>query len=984
MRTLFTCLLLAAACTTPSLAQTTTSCQQTKTFLKHYGRTALTDWGLTLCPAQDGHMYAAGLSADSTFIMKLNSSGTVIWTRTFLPVALNRTYISALIEDSEGMLAGAGTVGEGDNGRQGYAFRYDPVADTLLWSKLMPQGNQHTNDMLEKSPGGNYLLGTNPRFALNVDDAQLWELNRLTGTLVGGLTKRYNLGSSDAFEAMTIHEGALYTVGRYTTVPAGVLAAPDKIRSALTRFDLATGLPVWARLTHVDTSAAAYLTGQDLVIDGQAILSITNGLDNAFTAQRLTFFLQKTTLDGDVVWVKKYATPDNVFLFGQTIVVVPDGYLIYGVQATDIPSARRLVMKTDKDGQILWTKVLTSSAVIFNQVSTASPNGGGVANGYAWFIGSAGLVDNDVFILKMDGDGQVSDSCSFLQPFTIVMTEVLNPVSTPVEINAVDALGLLTNAPRQTTATELSTVAYCLGCAAVCNDTLDLGPDVVLCQDSTITFHAGSGFASYLWQDGSTDSTYTTSAYDLYWVEVTDSCGGTQRDSVLITVSLLGDTQYPDTVLCAGDSLTIAVTGFDAYLWTPAAALSCDTCATVVLQPTVTTLYTLYATTTDGCVLRDTFEVAVLPLPIRTEVIEFAAGDTVTLDGTPYTQPTTVVLTLPATVGCDTVVTYLLQLQTMITIDCPNDLTVNVQAGEPGTVVDYGLPLVSTTCPDSAVTYTLLSGLPVGGTFPVGVTEVCYGIADACGNDTTCCFQLTVVEQAPACDVKTIGCLRYELLSIKFDALGQRRYAIRVTNYCAEALVYTAFELPGSITAVAPADGSVYTAASGRSYDVRNPNASPFHSIRFKAKTGVLLNLGASDIFRYTLPNLSAPQYIHVTARLASGQFFPAILNTFYCPVQPYPNFASGPGTERAVKSLAVYPNPTDGVLIADCSSWAGQLVQIQIVNAQGQRVFHQSLTAEYAPQALGLPASLANGLYFLEVQAAGEQRSVQRFVVQR
>ncbi|MEO6038303.1 MAG: HYR domain-containing protein [Saprospiraceae bacterium] len=518
----------------------------------------------------------------------------------------------------------------------------------------------------------------------------------------------------------------------------------------------------------------------------------------------------------------------------------------------------------------------------------------------------------------------------------------------------------------------------------ICSDTLDLGPDVILCRDSTVTFHAGSGFATYLWQDGSTDSTYTTNIYGLYSVEVTDSCGQTQRDSVLLTVSLLGDTPFPDTSVCAGETLVASVPGFDNYLWTPAGGLNCDTCASVVLQPTATTDYTILATTVDGCVFRDTFQVAVLPLPTRTEVIEFMPGDTVVLGGVPYTKPDTVILILPAATGCDTAVTYVLQLQTLVTIDCPANLTVSVDAGDTGTIIDYNPPTAVSNCGDPTLTFTLLSGLPVGGFFPVGLTKVCYKVGDACGNADTCCFQLTVEEQAQPCDVKTIGCLRYELLSIKLDALGNRRYAIRVTNTCADALVYTAFELPGSLSAVAPADGSVFTTANGRKYDVRNPNASPFHSIRFKAQAGTLLNLGASDIFTYSLPGQTAPKYIHVTARLESGQTYPALLNTFNCPVQPDQNFQPEAVAERFAGVFTVFPNPTDGALFADCPAWAGQSVQCRVVNAQGQVVHTQNWRADYLPQPLNLPAVLSNGLYFIELCSVEGQRAVQRFTLLR
>jgi hypothetical protein len=51
---------------------------------------------------------------------------------------------------------------------------------------------------------------------------------------------------------------------------------------------------------------------------------------------------------------------------------------------------------------------------------------------------------------------------------------------------------------------------------------IDLGPDRVLCTGILDTLHAGKGFMTYLWQDGSTDSTYQVSAPGYYSVTATN------------------------------------------------------------------------------------------------------------------------------------------------------------------------------------------------------------------------------------------------------------------------------------------------------------------------------------------------------------------------------------------------------------------------------------------------------------------------------
>ena len=515
--------------------------------------------------------------------------------------------------------------------------------------------------------------------------------------------------------------------------------------------------------------------------------------------------------------------------------------------------------------------------------------------------------------------------------------------------------------------------------------------DTTICPGESLTY-AASGFVTYSWTpttgldcDTCAMATITPINTTTYTLSAQNADGCLETDTFTVTVSLVPNIHFADTTICSGESVIYADSGFDSYIWTPATGLSCSPCATVVITPTSSTTYTLLAQNTDGCVQTDTFIVTVSPLLTRTEVIEFLPGDTVTLGGLSYTQPGTVMLALPATIGCDTLVRYTLRFQTDVVITCTDEVVVTIPVGTTQAIVDFTLPTAVTNCPGGALTFLRLNSPPGSNLFPIGTTKVCYRVTDACGNSDTCCFDVRVMVLMPPCAVRTNGCLRYELFPIKLDSVGNRRYTIRVVNNCAEALLYTAFEVPGSVVALSPVEASIFTAASGRTYEVRNPNFSPFYSIRFKAQPATLLQLGAADLFTYTLPQQSMPSYINVTSRLQNGQFYPAVLNTFECPVQPYPNFSPGSGSERLANgSVLLFPNPTIGTLFVDLSAWVGQTVQLRIINAQGQLQQTQTVVASEVPQTVGLLFVPANGLYSLEVYSADGQRAVQVFVVQR
>ncbi len=66
---------------------------------------------------------------------------------------------------------------------------------------------------------------------------------------------------------------------------------------------------------------------------------------------------------------------------------------------------------------------------------------------------------------------------------------------------------------------------------------VNLGPDVSTLRPDTVVFKAYSNVAgySYLWQDGSTDSTFHASTEGTYWVRVTSDLGCVASDTALVT-----------------------------------------------------------------------------------------------------------------------------------------------------------------------------------------------------------------------------------------------------------------------------------------------------------------------------------------------------------------------------------------------------------------------------------------------------------------
>jgi gliding motility-associated-like protein len=155
---------------------------------------------------------------------------------------------------------------------------------------------------------------------------------------------------------------------------------------------------------------------------------------------------------------------------------------------------------------------------------------------------------------------------------------------------------------------------------------IDLGDDLVVCFGEEVELSAGSGFASYLWQDGSQDSVYIATGPGWYWVTVSDAMGCVNTDSLLIE-------HYPevqpdlgnDTLLCEIDNILLdAGSGWINYLWYDSTTLQTN----LVSEPGS---YWVIVEDINGCTGSDTIYVGLSPA-----VVVSLGGDTTVCSGDNY------------------------------------------------------------------------------------------------------------------------------------------------------------------------------------------------------------------------------------------------------------------------------------------------------------------------------------------------------------
>jgi hypothetical protein len=142
----------------------------------------------------------------------------------------------------------------------------------------------------------------------------------------------------------------------------------------------------------------------------------------------------------------------------------------------------------------------------------------------------------------------------------------------------------------------------------------NLGPDTSVCSNTQFVLTPGGNFNTYLWNTGSIGQLIILngiSTPQTYWVDVSNSFGCSNRDSITVSVNPsptvnLGN----DTTICKNHTLTLnAGPGFSSYLWSNGAT----TPSITIPQGSITSVYYVTVTNSFGCTDSDTLLVTVSP-----------------------------------------------------------------------------------------------------------------------------------------------------------------------------------------------------------------------------------------------------------------------------------------------------------------------------------------------------------------------------------
>lgn len=140
--------------------------------------------------------------------------------------------------------------------------------------------------------------------------------------------------------------------------------------------------------------------------DGGYIMS---GLTTV-TSTNYDYLVVKTTANGDTAWTKTYGGIGNEesYTMQQT---TDGGYIFAGIDSSSgLGNYNVYLVKTDANGDTLWTKSYGGSSDDFGQAVQQTADGGYIVAGYT---GSFGVGNNDVYLLKTDANGNLAWSKTY-------------------------------------------------------------------------------------------------------------------------------------------------------------------------------------------------------------------------------------------------------------------------------------------------------------------------------------------------------------------------------------------------------------------------------------------------------------------------------------------------------------------------------------------------------------------------------------------
>jgi len=360
-------------------------------FQKTYGGLDAIEEGASVQQTHDGGYIIAGTTSsygagsDDLYLIKTNSSGSVLWTKTFGESGGDAGYYVQQTADSGYIVAG-NTNNFGAGGV--YLIKTKSNGDTL-WTKTYGGLNSDAANCVQQTNDGGYIiLGYTYSYGAGNNDVYLIKINSIGDTL---WTRTYGGTVSDVGTSVQQTTDGGYIIIGYTDSYGSGNSDVYLIKTN------STGDTLWTKTY----GGIGYECGNYVrqTTDGGFIIV---GFTGSFGAGNNDVYLIKTNFIGDTLWTKAYG--GTGYEKGSCVQQTSDGgYIISGeTNSFGVSLVALYLIKTDSIGNILWTKIYGgthgSSGLSVQQTS----DGGYIVVGS---IAKFSMVSGSIYLIKTDSNG---------------------------------------------------------------------------------------------------------------------------------------------------------------------------------------------------------------------------------------------------------------------------------------------------------------------------------------------------------------------------------------------------------------------------------------------------------------------------------------------------------------------------------------------------------------------------------------------------
>jgi hypothetical protein len=396
-----------------------------------------------------GHSYTFGAGSCDVYLIKTNSTGNILWSRTYGGSSSDRG-LSAQPTTDGGYIVTGWTESFGAGKKDIYLIKTDSLG-SVLWNRTYGGINNDWGISVQQTTDGGYIVGG----ITSSFGAGDWDVCLIKTDLLGNALWTRTYGGSGT------------ELGRYVqqTIDGGYIVAGSTQSFGVGNDDFyliktdSLGNIIWDH-TYGGNQSDNFVTAQQTKDEGY----ICAGYTHSFGAGGWDVCLMKVDSTGGILWSCACggSSDESPVSAQQTI---EGGCIAAGETQSFGPGDRdAYVVKADSLGCVLWTRTFGGTGTERSRSARQTPDGGYVVGGYT---NSFGVGETDFILVKLDPFGNTcigefvpsivtSISCSVTKPATEVSSPSLI-VTSPITI-------------MSSPATEVTTV-----CEAIRGDTNEDG-----------------------------------------------------------------------------------------------------------------------------------------------------------------------------------------------------------------------------------------------------------------------------------------------------------------------------------------------------------------------------------------------------------------------------------------------------------------------------------------------------------------------------